>query len=145
MRQGTPPPPLGDPFAVEVGFSTAREYCIRGEVYQHFLLAFDDNNPLHTDDAHARRRGFERKVAHGAILNGFVSHFIGMHFPAGDCVLHSVQLQYNSASHVDDVLRLSAVVTQKVEAVRVLVMSVTIDNVTRNRLAAKGKIQVGLA
>ncbi|MBX3025193.1 MaoC family dehydratase N-terminal domain-containing protein [bacterium] len=126
------------------GHRTNRSYRITPAVHAHFLAAFGDANALHVDDAAARAHGFPEKVAHGMILAGFISHFVGMHFPGERTLLHSVHTQLKSPSHVGDEIEIAATVTQVVEAVRVVAMDLVLTNVTRGRVAARAKVQVGL-
>ena len=127
------------------GYRTQRRYRISGAVYEHFLAAFADTNALHVDDAFARAHGFPEKVVHGMILGGFISHFVGVHCPGEQTLLlHAVQTQFKSPSHVDDEIEIEATVTQMVPAVKVVTMDLTLTNLTRGRIAAKAKVQVGL-
>jgi 3-hydroxybutyryl-CoA dehydratase len=135
------PPPLA---GLAEGARASHPYTISAAVYEHFLAAFGDTNPLHTDDAFARRHGFPGRVMHGMILNGFVSHFVGMRFPGPGALLHVVSTQFKSPCHVGDVICIDATVTQVVEAVATLTMELVLTNVTRNRVAAKAKVQVGV-
>ena len=64
-----------------VGHEDRGDYVISADVYQQFLQAFGDISPLHVDEQFARDRGFPGKVMHGTILNGFLSHFIGVRLP----------------------------------------------------------------
>jgi acyl dehydratase len=130
---------------VREGHESRRTYRISPEVYEGFLAISDDRNPVHVDDAVALQQGFPGRVMHGAILNAFVSHFVGMHFPAGSVLLHSVSLQYKTPSHLGDEVEIVARVSQVVESVRALVLDVVITNRTRDRVAARGKVQVGIA
>ena len=127
---------------IAVGMKEARDYVISLEVYDHFLAAFDDRSPIHVDDVHARQRGFPEKVMHGTLLNGFLSHFVGMFFPGRLSLLLSVDLRFAQPSHLGDVIRLEAVVSQKLEARNVIVLDATFSNITRDCLAARGRIQV---
>lgn len=126
------------------GLTASRTYTISPEVYEAFLVASGDVNPLHTDDAYARHLGFPEKVMHGGILGCFISHFVGMHFPAGAVVLQSVDTQFKSPSHLNDTIRVDARVTQVAEAVGVVVLSLVLTNETRGRVAAKSRVQAGL-
>lgn len=139
MTQSSP-----DISSIKEGFRTHRLYVISTAIYDHFLAAYQDTNPLHTDDEFARGHGFPEKVMHGMILNGFISHFVGVHFPAGHSVLHSVSTQFKSPCHLGDEILIEATVTQVVQSMKVLVMNVVLTNVTRGRVAAKSKVQVGL-
>jgi acyl-CoA thioesterase FadM len=78
------------------------------------------------------------------ILNGFISHFVGVHFPGGHSVLHSVSTQFKSPCHLGDEIVIEATVTQVVQSMKVLVMNLVLTNVTRGRVAAKSKVQMGL-
>lgn len=135
------PASIGD---VREGFRTSQRYTISQEVYEHFLAAYGDTNPMHTDDQFARRHGFPERVMHGTILNGFISHFVGVHFPAGAVLLHSVNTQYKTPCHLGDEIVVEGTVTQVAESVGVLTMDLVLTNVTRDRVAAKSKVQVGL-
>lgn len=119
------------------------EYVITEEVYEHFLAAFRDVNPLHVDDVFARKFGFPGKVMHGSILNGFISHFVGVLLPGRHAILHSVAVEYRTPSFLKDRILIQAKVTQKVESLRLIVLGFTLRNITRGELVAKAKAQVG--
>lgn len=40
-----------------------------------------DTNPLHFDDAYAKSLGFEGRISHGMIFNGYVSRLLGTIYP----------------------------------------------------------------
>jgi len=126
------------------GFRTEHLYTITPVVYERFVAAFADANRLRIDDGFAQRRGFPERVMHGAILNGFISHFVGVHFPGDGSLLHSVRTQYKSPCHLGDQARIEASVTQVSEAVGVVTMELVLTNLTRSRVAAKAKVQVGV-
>lgn len=129
---------------IVLGMKAAHDYTITPEVYEHFLAAFRDHNPMHVDENFARSRGFAGRVMHGSILNGFISHFVGMHFPGRFGLLLSVDLRFLNPSYLGETIRLEAVVSQKMDVRTVLVLDVTLTNVTRGGLAARGRIQVML-
>ena len=129
---------------INEGDKSSREYQITPQVYRDFLSAFKDENPLHVVESYAVQKGFQGKVMHGSILNGFISHFIGMHFPGEKSFLQSVQIQYKSPSYLNDVISLNAVVSQKAESVKALILKLNLQNLTQNKPAAKAKVQVGI-
>ncbi len=126
------------------GLEASRTYVISPEVHDAFIAASGDRNRLHVDDAYARSQGFPEKVMHGGILGGFISHFVGMHFPAGPVLLQSVDTQFKSPCHLGDEIRIDARVAQVAEAVGAVVMSLVLTNTTRGRVAAKSRVQIGL-
>jgi acyl dehydratase len=127
---------------INVGMKAAHDYVITPEVYAHFLAAFQDFSPVHVDEEFARARGFAGKVMHGSLLNGFVSHFVGMHFPGRFSLLLSVDLRFANPSYLGDSIELVTAVTQKMDVHQIIVLDATLTNTTRNYLAARGRIQV---
>lgn len=124
------------------GTRAEESYRITEEVYQAFLVASGDVNPLHVEDDFARAAGFEEKVAHGALLNAFVSHFVGMVMPGRRALLLSTDIRYLAPSHLGDVIRIRGEITQRVESQAVVVMTCELDNLSRGRLAARARVQV---
>lgn len=142
MNKSIPEPRVWRYADLAVGRKETRDYPITPEVYDHFLGAFGDYNPLHVDDAYARECGFGGKVMHGSLLNGFVSHFVGMVFPGRASLLLTVDLRFSEPSYLGDVIRLEAEVSQKLEARKIVVLDLMLRNATRDCLAARGRVQV---
>jgi acyl dehydratase len=124
------------------GMTQERDYVITPAVYEHFLRAFDDHSPLHVDAAYARACGFDGPVMHGGILNGFVSHFVGMVWPGANSLLLSVELRFLHPAYLGDTLRLQARIAQKLDVQKVVVLHLTFLNQTRGDAAATGRAQV---
>ena len=127
---------------INVGMKETHDYVIKPEIYQGFLDVFHDYSPVHVDERFAKAQGFEGCVTHGTILNGFVSHFVGMYFPGRFSLLLSADLRFTNPSYQGDTIRLEAVVSQKLDARNTIVLDATLSNTTRNCLAARGRIQV---
>lgn len=127
---------------IEVGMVRQRDYAITAKVYEGFMSAFDDRSPVHVDETFARNKGFEGRVMHGGILNGFVSHFVGMFFPGADSLLLSTDLRFSKPSYANDILQLETRVTHKLESEKVIVLDIKFTNLTRSWQAARGRVQV---
>ena len=127
---------------ISVGMREKHDYLISPEIYRGFLLAFADYSPIHVDEAYARECGFVGPVMHGALLNGFLSHFIGMHFPGGLSMLLSSDLRFCLPSYLGDQIQIEAVVGHKLDARNVVVLDMTFTNLTQCGIAARGRVQV---
>ncbi len=127
---------------ISEGSEYEHDYVITTAVFENFMRAFGDRSPVHVDAEYARGCGFLDAVMHGAILNGFVSHFVGMIFPGANSLLLSVELRYLQPSYLGDALRLHAKVAQRQETARVVVLHVRFQNHTRGVMVANGRIQV---
>jgi acyl dehydratase len=128
--------------SIASGERAIRRYTITPEVYANFLDAFEDSNRIHVDDDYARSRGFKGRVMHGAILNGFLSHFVGVHLAEWRALLLSAEMRYSNASYLNDILEMRGTVLQKVDALRVIVLGIEIANLTQGKRTGNGRAQV---
>lgn len=119
------------------------KYKITKKIHKFYIAAFRDVSPLHIDNAFAQNIGFPCKVMHGGILNGFISHFVGVVFPGIPAIIHYVYVDYHNPTFIGDHILLSATVLQKIESLRTIVLSLKIKNITQCSLAANAKVQVG--
>lgn len=127
---------------ISEGMTRQAEYIITPEIYEGFLSIFGDTNPLHVDADRAQSTGFAAPVMHGAIQNGFISHFVGMVFPGDRSLLLSVEIRYLKPCYLGDVLELKARVSQKSEPHQVILMHVVLENKTQGCTASNGRVQV---
>ena len=122
------------------GTEFEQQYVITPELYEKFLDLFGDTGPLHVSDETARACGFSAKLMHGAILNGFISNFVGMNFPGKRALELGMEIQFVKPTYAGDVLTLHARVRERLESRRVVVMQFRF---LRERVAvARGRISV---
>lgn len=119
-------------------------YTIDEAAHHALVSVFQDKSPIHLDETYARRAGFAGRVMHGAILQGFLSHFVGMHFPGKRSLILTVNLNYHRPTYLGDEINLTARVRQKVETGKVIVLEVKFLNRTSQTVVASGKVQVAL-
>ncbi len=125
------------------GNTFTHNFVVTEEVYNKFLELFMDRNPLHTNAAFSKSKGFQDKVMHGNILNGFLSFFIGECLPDKNVILHSQQITYSQPIYMNDRLSLFASIEDIYESVNAVVFKFYFEN-QNNVKVAKGKIQIGL-
>ena len=104
------------------GTDFRHSYVISEDVYERFLALFGDASPLHVDDPVAVSCGFDTKLMHGAILNGFISNFVGMNFPGKRTLELGVEIRFLKPTYVGDVLELHATVKERLESRKVVVL-----------------------
>lgn len=119
-------------------------YAVSEPVYRALTDIFHDQSPLHVDEEYARAAGFSGRVMHGAILQGFLSHFVGMYFPGKRSLILSVNIGYRNPIYLGDEVRLAARVRQKVETGRVVVLDVKFTNTASGETLASGRVQVSV-
>lgn len=90
------------------------------KIYQGFLDTFSDHNPLHTNLGFARKKGFDKIVMHGNILNGFLSFFIGECLPIKDVILLKQEINYRKPFFLKDLLSLHIRIEEYFESVNLI-------------------------
>ena len=72
---------------LKIGDNYYSEFTISSKIYEGFIKIFNDNNPMHVNTDFAKNYGFNEKVMHGNILNGFISYFVGEQLPEKNIVI----------------------------------------------------------
>lgn len=129
---------------IKDGAKASHSYTITTEVYDTLVNVFGDRSPVHVDDDYAVKAGFAGRVMHGAIFQGFLSHFIGMYFPGKRSLLLSSSLNFHVPSYMNDEFELRATVKQKIESAAVLVLNIEFINRRSNVRAVSGRAQVAI-
>jgi 3-hydroxybutyryl-CoA dehydratase len=127
---------------IEVGGEFSHDYTVGEDVFDALVSAFNDRSPIHVDEIYAKAHGFRGRVMHGAILNGFLSHFVGMNFPGRRSLLTSVTINYNQPFYLNERISLTVRVRQKVESQNVIVLDFKFSNTGSEAKIAAGKAQV---
>lgn len=139
--------PSGNDYAFEdltEGLTATAEYQITPELYAAFLRLFPDRSPVHVDEEFARANGFQGIVMHGALLNGFLSHFVGMRLPGRRSLELTVDIRYLKPSYLGDRIRLTGTIRQKLESRRVVVMDVVYQNLNQATVVGRARVQVAM-
>lgn len=119
----------------------ALQFTVTEAIWSAFVTLFNDRNPLHTDDAFARERGFAGRVMHGNILGGFLSNFVGENLPHKDVIIHRQSISYANPVYLGDQLDFHAEVSDVHESVNAVEFSFRFER--EGLRIAKGTIQVG--
>jgi acyl dehydratase len=117
--------------------ATARfSFSISAEDMDAFALLSGDTNPLHTDDAFARAKGFAGRVVYGGLLVAQVSRLLGMELPGRDGVWMGLKIDFRNPLFIDEPAELDAVVDRVSEAVSLVRLKFSIR--AGERLIATG-------
>lgn len=95
-----PPVSIGEVFTIDRKVTPA--------IYDAFVICSEDRNPLHVDDSYANERGFKGKLMHGAILNAFISGFVGTGLPSSDTMCLSQKVNFKRPFFLNDVVSMRA-------------------------------------
>jgi 3-hydroxybutyryl-CoA dehydratase len=77
-----------------LGQSVERLFVIDDEQVRAFADVSGDHNPLHLDDAYARKTVFRGRVAHGMLLGAHISAVLGDTLPGPGAIYLSQTLEF---------------------------------------------------
>ena len=126
--------------------SLSHVYQVTPKVYESFQHCSQDMNPLHTDEAFAKAKGFRGCVMYGNILNAFISHFVGMCLPTPHVMIQSQDINFHKPVFLNDEITLEAGIDTVSEAVNIINYKLKFYKTTDTgrQLVAKGHVQIGL-
>lgn len=127
---------------MEQRFPLGQRHTISAQISADDVTRFSelsgDFAPLHTDPNFARAAGFEGVVVHGAFLNALVSRLVGMTFPGPSAILERMDMSYRQPCYAPCKVQISGTVKQVSEAVKSLILEISIAD-DRDRTLATGK------
>lgn len=124
------------------GMSYALTQTITAGDVDRFAEVSGDISPLHMSDAFALGRGHRGRVVHGALLVGYISQIIGVHFPGENCFLQRLDIKFHAPCFVGDTVQIKASVTQVSHGANALVLEVLVDNARTHVNLARARVQI---
>lgn len=103
---------------LHVGMSASLERLVTVEIIEMFGECTGDRNPLHFDDAYAATSQYRGRVAHGALLVGFVSSVLANELPGPGSVAREMSIRFRKPVRPGDVVVSKVVVRELVEKTR---------------------------
>lgn len=119
-------------------------FHVTQEVYDSFQVCSQDRNPLHTNEAFARSKGFPDRVMYGNILNAFVSFFIGECLEIKDVMIQSQSINFKKPVFMNDTLELTAKIDGIYESVNTVEFKFTFANKQNGVSVASGKVSISV-
>lgn len=103
---------------LHLGMSASLDHPVTVAVIEMFGEATGDRNPLHFDDAYAAASQYGGRVAHGALLVGFVSAVLANKLPGPGSVAREMAIRFKKPVRPGDVVTSKVVVRELTEKTR---------------------------
>src|ERR1700679_190682 len=87
---------------LKVGQSESLSHTVTERDVELFGEATGDMNPVHFDEAYARKTVFRGRVAHGALSVGFISAVMGTKLPGEGTIFVSASLVFKTPVRIGD-------------------------------------------
>ncbi|MEK7125833.1 MAG: MaoC family dehydratase [Patescibacteria group bacterium] len=127
---------------IKIGSEASFEVVITEDMISQFVEITGDDNPLHTDESFAQKKGFPGKVAHGLLLASFFSRLVGKYFLGDDNLYLSQSIMFRKPVLVEETVRVKGVVKEKIESMKILRIETTVES--GGIVAISGEAQVKL-
>ena len=108
---------------------------VTDEHIEAFARLSGDRNPVHFDDAFARRIGFEGHIAHGAVTASLLSAVLGMDLPGPGSVFLEQRVRFLKPVRAGDTIVASLEVTRVREDKPIVTLGATVTNAEGVRVA----------
>jgi len=95
-----------------VGQSESVSHTVTERDIQLFGEATGDMNPVHFDEAYARKTVFRGRVAHGALSVGYISAVLGTRMPGAGSILLSAVTDFKGPVRIGDTVTTTCAVKE---------------------------------
>lgn len=97
---------------ISVGMRAETTATVTPEMIDTFADITGDHNPIHMDDAAAKRAGFEGRIAHGALSASFISAVLGNDLPGPGAIFVELNLRFRKPCLIGSVVTAVAIVDE---------------------------------
>lgn len=104
-----------DPIALEdlhIGRSAEIVRHVDEDAVKAFAEVSGDFNPLHMDEAYARRTPFRGRIAHGALIASFISGVLGNELPGPGAIFVGMDIRFQRPVRIGDTVVAKATVRE---------------------------------
>lgn len=100
---------------IQVGDSYSTTRVITPEDVEMFAEVTGDDNPIHVDEAYARRTRFGKRIVHGVLLLGLISKVLGRDFPGHGSVAVGISCRFLRPVPVGSEVTVEVQIAEKIE------------------------------
>lgn len=98
---------------LSVGMSHEFAVTVTKEHQEQFRKITGDINPLHSDPAFARAKGFRDQVVYGMLEASFYSTMAGVFLPGENSLIHSIEVLFKKPVYIGDTLTVKGCISEK--------------------------------
>ena len=88
-----------------IGLKEEFEVVLTDDKMQKFKDISGDENPLHTNEELALKKGMLGKVVYGMLTSSFYSTLVGVHLPGEKCLLQGIDIIFKKPVYLNEKLK----------------------------------------
>lgn len=128
---------------MNVGIQEEFEVTITDEMMRQFEIISGDINPLHIDEAYAKKKGMIGRVVYGMLTSAFYSKLVGVYLPGEKCLLQEIDISFRKPVYINNKLRVIGKVDSKNDIFNQVIIKSWIVN-DEGVKVSKATIKVGV-
>lgn len=102
------------------------------EINEHMVSKFaeltGDYNPLHMDEAYAKKTLFKGRIVHGMLVASFLSTLVGMYCPGKKNLYLTQQLNFRNPLRLNKKIKVRGEVLNKVDSLKIVSIKTIISD-----------------
>lgn len=122
---------------VTVGDNASKTITITSEMVKQFAQLTGDDNPIHLDEAYAKKTVFRKPVVHGVFQISLISALLATEMPGRGSIYHSQNTNFTAALFVGDTVTAKVEVIERLEETKQIRLKTTCMN-SNNQLTMDG-------
>ncbi|WP_324283370.1 MaoC/PaaZ C-terminal domain-containing protein [Fusobacterium polymorphum] len=126
-----------------IGLKEEFEVVLTDDKMQKFKDISGDENPLHTNEELALKKGMLGKVVYGMLTSSFYSTLVGVHLPGEKCLLQGIDIIFKKPVYLNEKLKVVGEIKYINEVYRSIEIRAYIKN-EKNEKVSVAKIKVGV-
>ena len=126
-----------------IGLKEEFEVVLTDDKMQKFKDISGDENPLHTNEELALKKGMLGKVVYGMLTSSFYSTLVGVHLPGEKCLLQGIDIIFKKPVYLNEKLKVVGEIKYINEVYRSIEIRDYIKN-EKNEKVSVAKIKVGV-
>ena len=123
------------------------EIAVTEQAVNRFAELSGDYNPIHMDEAYCEARGLNGRIAHGMLVQSYLSQLLGMYLPGPGTLWLSQNMDFLLPVRIGDTLTIEGTVIHEDKnnalGLNILEIKVIIRN-QHGQKAVRGKVKVCL-
>ncbi len=129
----------------EISVGQEESFCVTltDEMMESFKNITGDVNPLHAEEAFAKEKGYETKVAYGMLTASFLSTMAGVYMPGENSLIQSVEIKFSKPVFPGSTLKFTGKVSEKNDTFQFILLKVTATSESGEKVL-KAVMQIGV-
>lgn len=126
-----------------IGLKEEFEIVLTADKLEKFKEISGDENPLHTNEEFALKKGMLGKVVYGMLTSSFYSTLVGVYLPGEKCLLQGIDIAFKKPVYLNEKLIIVGKIKYLNEVYRMAEIRAYIKN-EKNEKVSVAKIKVGV-